>query len=818
MTPDRRIFRLPGAHMIGRVLLNYRIVDKLGQGGQGTVYRAIDVTLDRPVVIKVLPPELTDKTANLARFEREAKLASSLDHPNICTIFGLYRVEGVHFIAMQQIDGLNVRQLVDGRPLELRSALSIAVQVADALAAAHARGIIHRDVKAGNVMVTDSGVVKVLDFGLAKLMEGGNEVSNDPQLTEVGVPYGTATYAAPEQAQGANVDQRADIFSTGVLLYEMLAGTWPFRGKTTVDVRYAVLHHTPQPFAEARSDESPCFVRLQEILDRALAKEPGDRYQKIEEMRNDLHRVLREMDGDTSLSSSSTGAIARVPPRHLADDGSSLANVLRHRKIAVGIGAALVIGLLLAAYGLFVRRSNNTAFDSLAVLPFTNASADPDSEYLSDGLTESLNNSLSQLPYLKVRSRNTVFHYKGQEADSQKIGRELGVRALLSGRVMHRGDELAVSVELIDAQDDSHIWGAQYSRKLADIIALPEEIARDTSEKLRLRLSGAEQKQLTKHYATNSEAYRLYLQGRYYWNQRTAGGLQQGSEYFNQVISKDPNYAPAYTGLADCYALLNVYNVAPATEVYPKAQAAAARALELDESLAEAHTSLAFVSYRYYWDWAKAEQHFKRAIELKSDYATAHQWYSAFLAASGRHNEAIAEARRAHELEPFSLTIYADLVRHLYYARHYDEAIVECRKSIETDQKFARGHVELGQVLEQKGLHDEAVAEFQKALALSENSVAAMTGLGHAFALSGKKAEALNVIKKLEDLSKQHYVSPYHTAVIYAGLGDKTQALAWLEKARDERFNWIPFIQVDPLFDNLRSDPRFADLVKSIRL
>jgi TolB-like protein len=525
---------------------------------------------------------------------------------------------------------------------------------------------------------------------------------------------------------------------------------------------------------------------------------------------------MREIDGDTSLSASSTGTIARVPPRRMTVGGSRLTDLWRHKKI-VGIAAVVLITLSLAAYGLFFRRSNTTAFDSLAVLPFTNTGADPESEYLSDGITESLINSLSQLPYLKVRSRNTVFHYKGQAADAQKIGRELGVRALLSGRVVHHGNELAVSVELIDAQDDSHIWGAQYSRKLSDIIALPEEIARDTAEKLRLRLSGVEQKQLTKNYATNSEAYRLYLQGRYYWNQRTAEGLQQGSEYFNQVISKDPNYAPAYAGLADCYALLNVYNVVPATEVYPKAQAAAVRALELDESLAEAHTSLAFVSYRYYWDWAQAEQHFKRAIELKSDYATAHQWYSAYLAASGRHNEAVVEARRAHELEPFSLTIYADLVRHLYYARHYDEAIAECRKLIEMDQEFARGHVELGQILEQKGLHSEAVVEFQKALVLSENSVAAMTGLGHAFALSGKQSEALNVIKKLGDLSKQHYVSPYQTAVIYAGLGDKAQALAWLEKARDERFNWIPFIQVDPLFDDLRSDPRFAALVQNLR-
>jgi eukaryotic-like serine/threonine-protein kinase len=803
--------------MIGREILNYRILDKLGQGGQGVVYRAMDLTLDRPVVIKVLPHELTEKTANLARFEREAKLASSLDHPNICTIFGLYRAEGVHFIAMQQVDGLNVRQLVDGRPLELRSALSIATQVSDALAAAHARGIIHRDIKASNVMVTDAGVVKVLDFGLAKLMEGGNEVSNDPQLTEIGVPYGTATYAAPEQAQGANVDHRADIFSTGVLLYEMLAGTWPFRGRTAVDVRYAVLHHTPQPIAETRSDKSPLLARIQEILDRALAKEPDDRYQKVEELRQELQRVLREVDGDPSLSASSSNTIPPLPPRRLSEKESVLTLLSRHKKLVAGIGAGLVLALLLAAYGLFFRPRNTTTFDSLAVLPFTNAAGDPESEYLSDGLTESLINSLSQLPDLKVRSRNTVFHYKGQASDAQKIGRELGVRALLSGRVVHQGNELAVSVELIDAQDDSQIWGARYTRKLSDIIALPEEIARDTAEKLRLRLSGSEQKQLTKNYATNSEAYRLYLQGRYYWNQRTAQSLQQGIQYFNQVISKDPNYAPAYAGLADCYALLNVYNVVPATDVYQKAQVAASKALQLDETLAEAHTSLAFVRYRYYWDWTEAERHFKRAIELKPDYATAHQWYSAFLAASGRHDESVAEAWRAHSLEPFSLTIYADLVRHLYYARRYDEAIAECQKLIQTDPKFYRGHIELGQVLTQKGMHAEAVGEFEKALAILENSVTAMSGLGHALALSGKRTEALNMIKKLNELSQKQYVSPYHSAVIYAGLGDKTQAIASLEKARDERFNWIPLIRIDPFFDNLRLDPQFTALVQGIK-
>lgn len=804
--------------MIGRTLLHYRVLEKLGEGGQGTVYKALDTSLDRPVVIKVLPPELTDKVSNLTRFEREAKLASSLDHPNICTIFGLYKVEGVHFIAMQHVEGRDVRQLVDGRPLELRSALSIAIQTADALAAAHARGIIHRDVKAGNVMVTDSGVAKVLDFGLAKLMERGNVGSTDPQITEVGVPYGTATYAAPEQAQGEHVDHRADIFSTGVLLYEMLAGTWPFQGKTVVDVRYAVVHGTPIPITELRSDDPQVLARLQEILDRALAKEPKERYQKIEELRDDLRGLLREIDTEGSASSHITGGIPAVPPRHAPGKFAGLQAMLLSRKVLVPAVALLCVALALIAYGFFGRRSKSGPIDSLAVLPFTNASNDPNTEYLSEGITESLINSLSQLPHLKVKSRNTVFNYQKRDADSKKIGRDLGVRALLSGRVVQHGDDLSISVELIDTQDDSHIWGEQYSRKLSDIIALPEEISRDVSEKLRLRLSGAEEKQLKKSYATNSEAYRLYLQGRYYWNKRTAEGLEKGIEYFNQAIASDANYAPAYTGLADCYALLNVYNVSPATAFYPKAQEAAAKALQLDEALSEAHASLGFASYRYYWKWAEAEKEFKRAIELNPNYATAHQWYSAYLAATGRHNEAVAEARRAHELEPFSLPINADLVRHLYYARQYDEAMRECRKLLELDENASRVHIELGQILEQQGKPDEAVAEFQKAATLSDNSVSALTALGHAYAIAGKKAEALKVIKRLEELSREHYVSPYHTAVIYAGLGEKQQAIAWLGKARDERFNWMPFIQVDPLFDNLRSDPGFADLVRSIGL
>jgi eukaryotic-like serine/threonine-protein kinase len=793
----------------------YQIRSAIGSGGQGEVYKATDTTLDRPVVIKVLPPEQTVRAASVARFEREAKLASALDHPNICTIHGLYETGGVRFIAMQFVEGRTVRQLVGGRPLELSSALAIAIQVADALAAAHARGIIHRDIKAGNVMVMASGMVKVLDFGLAKLLERPDEDSNDPHLTELGVPYGTATYAAPEQAMGQRVDHRADIFSTGVLLYELLTGTWPFKGKSTIEVRYAVLNATPQPLAEARGEDSLVIARLQEILDRAIAKKPEDRYQRIDELRNDLRAVLREVDPEASQATSFTGGISPFAPRYWVTEGM-LPGLLRQRTAIVAAVGLLILALALGLY-VYFGRGHHPAIDSLAVLPFKNVAADPNIEYLSEGITESLINSLSQLPIIKVRSRNSVFQYKGRETNPEKVGRDLGVRAVLAGQLEKHGDEISISVELIDTQDDSHLWGERYTRRLADLPSLQEALSRDITDKLRLRLTGAEQRQLVKNYATSSEAYQLYLQGRYYWNKR-AEGFPKAIEYFSRAIEKDPNYAPAYSGLADCYSLLNVYNLGPATESNPKAREAAAKALALDETLAEAHASLASVAYRYDWNWAEAERHYRRAIELKSDYATAHQWYSAMLAAMGRFDEANTEARRAHELEPFSLTINSDVGRHLYFARQFEQALATHRQTLEMDHNFARAHTELGYVLTQIGHTKEAVAEFQQALALDKESISAIAGLGYAHAISGHKKEAVEVVEQLRELAKRHYVSPYHFAVIYTGLGEREKALDELEKAAEERFNWLVFIRVEPLFESLQADPRFTALVRRVGL
>ncbi|HEX6650432.1 MAG TPA: protein kinase [Pyrinomonadaceae bacterium] len=800
--------------MIGQLLLHYRVIEKIGEGGQGTVYKVIDTTLDRPAVIKVLPPDLTDSASNLVRFEREAKLASSLDHPNICTIFGLHKVGDIHFIAMQYVEGRNVRQLVGGQPLDLRRALSIAIQVTDALGAAHSRGIVHRDIKARNVMVTRSGTVKVLDFGLAKLIEGPHAVLSDPQLTEVGVPYGTSTYAAPEQAQGLKADLRADIFSTGVLLYEMLAGTWPFRGKTALDVRYAVVYHKPKPIIEARGEDSPLLRRIQEILDKALAKAPEDRYQRIEDMRGDLQEVMRDVEDDSSLGSTLTDAPVSVPVR--APQPSSFWTT--SRKIA---GAMAVALLLILAFSFVAFRSNrgvdsSSEINSLAVLPFANS--DPGSEYLSDGITESLIENLSRVPNLKVKSRSTVFHYKGRETDLSKIGRELGVHALLSGSVSQVGDDLSVSVELIDVRDDSHIWGERYGRKVSEIVALPQQISRDVSQKLRSRADGVDHSQLTRNYSPDSEAYRLYLQGRYNWNKRTVEGLQKGIDYFGQAIMRDQDYALAYAGLADCYLLLNVYNVTSADDSFPKAEAASKKALSINENLAEAHTSLAFITYRYHLQWVEAEEHFKKAIALNPNYATAHQWYGGYLAALGRMNEAVVEAKAAHDLEPFSLTIYSDYVRNLYYAGRLDEARKESLKLMETDQSFGRAHYELGLVLEDEGKVEEAIAEFKSALKFQPDNVFALTALGHAQGLAGKRSEAEKIISRLQELSNKEYVSPFQAAVVYAGLDERKLALDWLEKAQQERFNWLPFVQVDPVFKNLRSEPRFVQLSKSLGL
>ncbi|HEY0728409.1 MAG TPA: tetratricopeptide repeat protein, partial [Pyrinomonadaceae bacterium] len=581
-------------------------------------------------------------------------------------------------------------------------------------------------------------------------------------------------------------------------------------------VRYAVVYHRPKPIAEARGEDSPLIQRIQQILDKSLAKEPGDRYQRIEDMRSDFQEVLRELEGDSSFGNTLTDATQSIPPSALRRKAPGFWTTSR---VIVAVVAAAVLITALSVIALRgSRRQGDTsvAINSLAVLPFSNS--DPSMEYLSDGITESLIESLSQLPDLKVKSSSTVFHYKNRGAEPAKLGRELGVHALLSGNIVQRGDELAVSVELIDVRDDSHIWGERYSRKVSEVVALPQQISRDVSQKLRARADGSHHPQITRNFSPDSEAYRLYLLGRYNWNMRTVEGLRNGIEYFGKAIQRDQDYGLAYAGLADCYLLLNVYNVTSANDSYPKAEAAANRALSINSNLAEAHTSLGFVSYRYHLKWSEAEQHFKKAISLNPSYATAHQWYASYLAASGRLGEAVVEARMAHELEPFSLTIYSDYVRGLYYAGQLDQAHSEALKLREMDPNFARAYYELGLVLEAQGKLDEAISAFRNALKISPDNITALTALGHAQALAGKKNEAERVIARLQELSKQQYVSPFQAAVVYAGLDNREMALDGLEKSREERFNWLPFVRVDPVFQNLRSEERFIELARTLGL
>ncbi|HEY8204809.1 MAG TPA: protein kinase [Pyrinomonadaceae bacterium] len=795
----------------GQTIGQYKILRELGKGGQGAVYQALDTKLNRTIALKLLPPELTVNEINRKRFQREAQLASALDHPNICTIHDLIEFDNLHFIVMQFVAGRNIRELVGGRPLELTSALKIAIQVCDALAAAHAQGIIHRDIKAQNVIVTDNGQARILDFGLAKLTQESPDGKDQTELTVQGSPYGTPTYAAPEQSRGEHVDHRADVFSTGILLYEMLTGTWAFHGKTAVDVRHAVLHETPKPIAELRGALIP--EGLQAIVNRALAKEPRERFQNIAEMRDELIAVLRELpEAESSETTRFLENFRSYVPRRIRT-WDHRAKLLLAGAFAVSL---IFVGFLTYRFlSSDVARTNAQPIDSIAVMPFVNAGREQNAEYLSDGITESLINTLSQAPSLRVMSRSAVFRYKDKETDASKVGEELNVRSVLKGEVKQIGDQIAINVELIDAKDNHQIWGDQYVRKFADILTIQRDITQEIVGQLRLKLSGAEREQLTKNYTENAEAYQLYLRGRFYWNKRTAESFQRSIEFFQEAIDKDPNYALAYTGLADSYSFLSSQGIRAPEDVFPLAKDAAVRAIALDDSLAEAHCSLGYVKLYYDWDWDGAAQEYRRAIELNPNYPTAHHGYAYYLISMGRTEEAIAEIKRAQELDPLSLIINTDHGEFYYFARRPDEAIEQLHKALDLDSSFVRGHFLLARAYAQKGQCNEAIEEFQKAKNL-EDTVERLGGLAQGYASCGRRDEARRVLNQLLELSKQQYVSPHWIASTYAGLGQKDEAFAWLDKAVERRFGPLIYLKVNPIWDNLRSDSRFQTLLTRV--